>query len=1033
MRSKLKLLQLAIILVILIDFAFSSDIAKATIDSKKEAKYSTPQLIKMSYKNGEIDSDVANLYLARALQNNNNLPSKYRGEIPYDGTFVILELRKSLNNGKLRASTTNEISSIIESFCEADGIPTSLYQLSSSTFTEHFYIEYEEITGGLDIQDYINTLETTWSVQIDDFGWAAPPVFNENPPPNNLYHVRILNLSPDVYGFVSTIGTHAGFVGDNPNTAWDDKDASATCMVLNNNYVETGSNPLIAAQVTAAHEFHHSIQYGYTDLFDFNSFGIAPNYAFIEGGATWMEDEIFDNANDNYQFLWPRFDDSLGFPSESYSHWITIRGLTEKFGSGIEGGSEQVMQDFWENISKGSVSEIEALNIALLNKGTNLSDAFQAYAIAVKYNKPCSENYVYPYCLEEGPQYVAAAGVTQVSEDLSLGETYSESLSGGYALSWVSLPKQAIYNVVLKNIGSSSGEFRASVVCDTGNGFIINKFPIIVHSGQSSSLQNLDTSNCNSTFAVVVNQEISPGGGAFSLEAISTSPPVGIISQGSNDGGTNPTPCEFSLEDNEVYLGGCFDGGDITSGFRFENIQIPHNANIEYAYIRFTVDGEYTSPISVFIDAEASGNPLMYSEASPPTNRLTTGNPVTWTIRETWQLGERWNTPNLANPIQNIVNRSDWNIGQPISIIIKNNGSTNHRRVIGFERADFDPNLETAQLFIIYNTNPTPTPTALPPNVTPQPTFTIQPTYTHIPTSAPPTVAPTTQPVCNCIIKAFCQSNTLRTNSALTSSPMPTGTIAAPSSLRSVESLDLTDPFAREELIYRLRDEVMSQSSEGQRLATLYYEHSLEITILMLSDAELYNQGFEVLDSFLPGLQAMVDGQGDTISITEEQVQAAQAFLDELETRGSPELQQAIESEREHLPLENMIGMTMNEAWGYTNGYKLEWLPPIGNSNPYSGNQGSTIPVKFTITDFEGNFVADESVTLYLLDSNENVIIGPIQTSNNPNNGIKIQGNQYHYNLKTKGLSEGSYTLKVLYHSTAPDQFAIYLIQITKK
>lgn len=392
MLQKVKFFHFIVILVMLSSFIFSPDLVKAEIDFKKSRKYSTPELIHISYNKNEIDLDTAHLYLARALQDTKKIPKKYLGEIPYDGTYVILELREALRTTTIKTSTANEISNIIDSFCGSGDIPISPYQLSNSISTEHFYIEYDDIFGGLSIQDYIDALDTTWNKQINEFGWATPPVYNANPAPNNLYHVRILDLPADLYGFVSNAGTHAGFVGDNPNTPWNDVDSFASCMVLNNNFEETVSDdPLKAAQSTIAHEFNHSIQYGYTGLSNStNSYGIAPNSAFIEGGATWMEDEVFDDSNDNYRSLWVNFKDSLFFSSEGYPHWITFRGLTERFGSGTTGGSEQVMQDFWENISKGSSSEIEALDLALQNKGTNLSDAFQAYAIAVKYNKPCS-------------------------------------------------------------------------------------------------------------------------------------------------------------------------------------------------------------------------------------------------------------------------------------------------------------------------------------------------------------------------------------------------------------------------------------------------------------------------------------------------------------------------------------------------------------------------------------------------------------------------------------------------------------------
>jgi hypothetical protein len=512
-------------------------------------------------------------------------------------------------------------------------------------------------------------------------------------------------------------------------------------------------------------------------------------------------------------------------------------------------------------------------------------------------------------------------------------------------------------------------------------------------------------------------------------------PPVtvsGSITDGSNDGGTNPTPCEFSLEDNEVYLGGCIDGGDLTSGFRFENMQIPRNANIESAYVRFTVDGEYTNIIHTRIHGEASGSPLLFSEASPPTNRLITFNSTVWDITQIWNLGEQYNTPDLSAVIQEIINRPDWNSGQPIALIFKNAGSgTEHRRVLGFERTESEPGYESAQLVVTYNTNPTPTPTALPPNVTPQPTATsipIQPTYTHLPATQPPTTQPTASP-CLCVINHICILPNARASSSF-AFVNPTGTISAPSSLRSTQNQEPTDPVVREMLIYRIRDEIMNVSPEGQRLTVLYYEHSMEIASLMLSDPNLYAQGFEALDAFLPGLQALADGQGDEVAITVEQVETARAFLDELMTRGSAELRQDIQAELERHPFEAMVGMNMVAAWSHVNGYSLEWLPPISNSNPYRANQGSAIPVKFAVTDFEGNFVIDNSVILKVLDSNGNTVIGPIQAGDNPNSAIKIQGNQYHHNLKTKNLPNGFYTLQIFYNSIDPNAPATWQVQI---
>ena len=502
-------MKIGLISLVILSIALSPIIAYAAENTKDKFKHPTPELIEAGLKKGAISTDQAYLYLAYALQDDKKIPAKYRGDVPYDGTLLVLRLRKALASKKMKASNTTEISNILDSFCDTPYI-TPPDPLTNSTSTSHFYIEYGTIDGNLSIDDYVTALETAWNSQIDTFGWAAPPVSSTNPAPNNLYHVRIMDLPPYVYGLVNSIGTYAGFVGDNPNTPWDDKDATATCMVLNNDYSGTDSSSQeVALQATAAHEFNHSIQYGYTALDDTNIQGIVPNDGFVDGSAYWMEDEVFDDANDNYRYLWPGFGDSMSEPSDIYAYWITFRGLTERYGTGTPNGSEQVMQDFWENISKGSSDEITALNLALMNKGTNLSDAFHAYAIAVKFNKPCNQDYVYPYCFEEGNEYVAAAGDTEVHASIAnIGESFTTTLAGSYALKWVNLPIGSKYEVSLSNT-HTIGELRMSVVCDTNKGFVIFALPKPVRAGEQSPHLSIDTNGCSKAVAVITNQDTS--------------------------------------------------------------------------------------------------------------------------------------------------------------------------------------------------------------------------------------------------------------------------------------------------------------------------------------------------------------------------------------------------------------------------------------------------------------------------------------------------------------------------------------------
>jgi hypothetical protein len=460
---------------------------------------STPQLIEAARTKGQIDGDTANLYLAYAFADPDRLPAEYQGNVPWDGTLPLLRLQESVKRMPAGAKR-----SAIESMLTGD-CGSSTGTLPSTTDSTHFHVEYGTIGGGLTISNYTTSLETTWGTEVTSLGWAAPPVLVSNPPPGNRYHVRIDNLGGGLYGYVTNGGEHAGLVGNNPATTWDDIDAYATCMVLNRDYTGFPGTPQRALDATAAHEFNHSIQFGYGAITGSNS----PDDNLVEGGATWMEDEVFDSADDNYNYLWPNFAMCMGeYTASPYPYWITLRGLTERYGTGTAGAGEQVMQDFWELTSQSATSNmLTALNSALVNKGTTLADAYHAYAIAVKFNKTCGGGYVYPYCFEESAGYVSTRGPTSVHGSIALaGGSYSGNLADNYALNWISLPTSGgPYTVTLQNT-SSGGQLRASVVCDTGSALDVDPVGAPVGAGASAALVDYNPSGCSSLVAVITNQ-----------------------------------------------------------------------------------------------------------------------------------------------------------------------------------------------------------------------------------------------------------------------------------------------------------------------------------------------------------------------------------------------------------------------------------------------------------------------------------------------------------------------------------------------
>ncbi|KRF00211.1 hypothetical protein ASG88_12600 [Nocardioides sp. Soil777] len=106
--------------------------------------------------------------------------------------------------------------------------------------------------------------------------------------------------------------------------------ASSYC-VLDNDFAEFPLPPTPSMRVTVAHELFHAVQFG----LDAREDGWL-----LEATATWMEEQITDDVDDNRQYLVhgqlgdPRtpldtFDSGLG----SYGNWIFFQRLTQRFGS----------------------------------------------------------------------------------------------------------------------------------------------------------------------------------------------------------------------------------------------------------------------------------------------------------------------------------------------------------------------------------------------------------------------------------------------------------------------------------------------------------------------------------------------------------------------------------------------------------------------------------------------------------------------------------------------------------------------------
>ena len=473
---------------------------------------STPGLIEQAFKEGEITDAERLLHLGYAIYDYSALPQRFRSNAPWSGTSYVRELRttltaiKSGQGAALAAETQSELERLLSlqaaTVCDQqDG--------ANATDSANFHLNYDSVGGGLAIGDYSTALETTFSTEVTLYGWPKPPYCVSglgtctSSNPWIRYPVQVMALGGGLYGYVTYPGgSYTGELGNNPNTPATETQSRASCMVLNRDFSGFPGGSQYALDVTAAHEFVHAIQFGVGDP------GAQEDIMWYESSAAYMEDEVFDNHNDNYQYLWPPISSCLGQyqSSDPYANWLFFRYAAERNGgTNQSGGGEDVMQAFWANVAAGQ-SGLAAYNNALGTKSSNLADTYHSYAIASRFSKSCPTGS--PYCYEEGAGYISARGANANHGNIaSIGGSYAGSLANNYATHWIGLPTSGIYAISLENT-SASGKFRVSIVADTGSSLKVTPFPQVVEGNKRAGLVKYQPpSGATSVVAVITNQD----------------------------------------------------------------------------------------------------------------------------------------------------------------------------------------------------------------------------------------------------------------------------------------------------------------------------------------------------------------------------------------------------------------------------------------------------------------------------------------------------------------------------------------------
>lgn len=207
------------------------------------------------------------------------------------------------------------------------------------------------------VPDYIESLavifDYVYEVEVNQLGYQPPPDDGNADGPE--WDVYIRNLS-NTYGWTN-------LDAELENQVW------TSYIEMDNDYASTYTRGLDGAAVTAAHEFFHMIQLGYIGRDDDND-GSLDDLFLMEAGATWMEDVVYDDINDYYNYL-PEFFRRDNVPFD-YDLGLHMYGLALWFHF-LEArlGSLDVGREVWESLVE--VPALQSLNRVLLSHGSTMA------------------------------------------------------------------------------------------------------------------------------------------------------------------------------------------------------------------------------------------------------------------------------------------------------------------------------------------------------------------------------------------------------------------------------------------------------------------------------------------------------------------------------------------------------------------------------------------------------------------------------------------------------------------------------------
>ena len=387
-------------------------------------------------------------------------------------------------------------------------------------FLDSEYFRFHYSTSGphaVDTKDIDNNLRPDYVEDvIKVFDYVADKLHNEmgytRPPSDgyysstrdkggsNHYDIYIRSIPSKYYGYVQPEEYSQGN-GDNERSELrNEKNAFTSYMAIRNNYKKFSLSELENIKVTAAHEYFHAIQFGYDGW---------EKPWLLEASAIWMEEEIYDEINDCYQYMKDWFKYPHKSLDESGFHWYGSFIFFEYIEQHM-GGSDtirKIMEASVQSNSKEKDGSHLAINQALKLNNHSFQKALNGMSVANQIMSSFeSKNYSY----EEAESYPVDG--PNISDIINFQFGRKDTINSSKLSRFGSEYFQVISNdPVLINLTNKSGslpDLQLNAILKKND----NSYSII-----SSPSINIDPSELKSIFLSIVSQDTIGGNWDYQL------------------------------------------------------------------------------------------------------------------------------------------------------------------------------------------------------------------------------------------------------------------------------------------------------------------------------------------------------------------------------------------------------------------------------------------------------------------------------------------------------------------------------------